>query len=531
MTWLRWLENGFLVACLAIALPVAGLAQAQAPVAPVDQASREIRPARVTAPPRIDGRLDDEAWAAGALDIGEWTEGSPNYGRPAPYPTRAWVAYDAERLYLAFQCHDPDPVSLRRGVRRRDSGFGDDRVVVQLDPRNSRQRAIRLSSNADGSQMDVAVTRWNDDDAPDWVWESAGRVTANGYVVEMSVPFASIGVPGGASVRVPVLFWRLFTRRGVWATWPDVPDGQSTFDRSATLVLEDVPPQHVRELIPAATYSASQQRQAAGGFPPVSTDGSLGLTGKYGPRPDVILEATLNPDFSQVESDAYQVEVNQRYPIFYSEKRPFFMTGAELYRLARVGFPQNLSWGVHTRRIMDPAWGAKITGSTGPATFAALFAGDSAPGKSTAAGEPGAGTRELFGAGRVQVGLGSSRNVGVIVSTTSFGARRNVALGADLSYRLAAGHLSALVIGTRTETEGQPTLPSAAAGVGYYLRTRRVSIDAAAEHYGHSFAMDTAFVSQIGFTRVSSMNSLYFYPPSIPGVRAASFWLWTAGVR
>ncbi len=136
-----------------------------------------------------------------------------------------------------------------------------------------------------------------------------------------------------------------------------------------------------RELIPSATYSRNESRTSPGLWGVADDEGDLGLSGKYGLTSTITLDATLNPDFSQVESDAFQVEVNQRFPIFFSEKRPFFMEGAGIFRLAGEGNDNSLQRAVHTRRIVDPIFGAKLTGSVGRFAFGTLTALDQAAGR------------------------------------------------------------------------------------------------------------------------------------------------------
>src|SRR6185295_9145340 len=164
-----------------------------------------------------------------------------------------------------------------------------------------------------------------------------------------------------------------------------------------------------------------------------------GLSVKYGVTSSATVEATVNPDFSQVESDAFQVEVNQRYPLFFSEKRPFFMEGLGTFELAGVGGDAIMRTAVHTRRIVDPFWGGKATGTAGKLSFAMLAAGDDAPGRALEGqANPFLGDRQQFLIGRAQYSLGRSSYAGAIVTDTEFGGGHNRVFGGDVSIKKGA---------------------------------------------------------------------------------------------
>ena len=164
----------------------------------------------------------------------------------------------------------------------------------------------------------------------------------------------------------------------------------------------------MREIIPSTTYARNELRDAPSQLGRARTiEADVGLSGKYGIASTVTLDATVNPDFSQVESDAFQVEVNQRFPIFFSEKRPFFMEGAGIFTLAGQGNDNSLQRAIHTRRIIDPIFGAKVTGRLGALAFGTLSALDQAAGRTILpAGDPEHGKDRLFNIARAQYSLG-----------------------------------------------------------------------------------------------------------------------------
>src|SRR5262249_10306693 len=152
----------------------------------------------------------------------------------------------------------------------------------------------------------------------------------------------------GALVRMGILFWRRVSRLGVSVSWPDVPAGKSFIERHALMTLQSLKQPLTLEVIPSATWSVRQTRVDPTSLGPVDSQPDAGISAKYGVTSAITVEGTFNPDFSQVESDAFQVEVNQRFPVFYPEKRPFFMEGMGTFELAGAGGDSNMRTAVHT---------------------------------------------------------------------------------------------------------------------------------------------------------------------------------------
>src|SRR5206468_2367803 len=167
----------------------------------------------------------------------------------------------------------------------------------------------------------------------------------------------------------------------------------------------------------------------------VNAKSAIGLSAKFGLTSSITLDATINPDFSQVESDAFQVQVNQRFPIFFSEKRPFFMEGMGLFNLAGSGGDGNMITAVHTRKIINPNWGSKLTGSAGKFTFGVLNASDASPADIGNRGASTAGENKLFNVGRFTYSLGESNYLGGMLIDTEHAGRHNRVAGTDLSFR------------------------------------------------------------------------------------------------
>ena len=296
------------------------------------------------------------------------------------FRTEVRIAYDDRNIYFAFHCFDHEPDRIRTTVSKRDNAFSDDWIAISLDSNGTGQTAYHLFSNPSASQMDALNTSASGEqfDA-DFVWFSAAKTTADGYVVEVQIPLQTLRFSGGDRVRMGLVFFRKISRIGISYAWPEMLPGQWVFDRPAHLLFANLKPRRLMELLPSVTYGVNQARASVAAWEPALDTANVGVSGKFGVTSSVTLDGTVNPDFSQVESDAFQVEVNQRYPVFYSEKRPFFMEGMGLFNIAGTGGDGNMRTAVHTRRIVDPNWGSKLTGTVGKTTFGVLNAQDDHP--------------------------------------------------------------------------------------------------------------------------------------------------------
>jgi hypothetical protein len=486
-------------AVLAVVVNLCGLSNA------AGQSPAPLQARRATTPPVLDGVLDDEIWAADPLPADRWVSYNPLRGEPAQQATRVWIGYDDEALYFAFRCIDPEPDRIRTTITRRDNAWNDDWVAVSLDSSGTGQVAYHMFVNPSGIQMDGLNSGSNGEDmAPDWVWQSAGRVDADGYVVEIRVPLESIRFRGGADVRMGVLFFRRNSRLGVSWAWPEIAPGQWVFETHVPVAFGELRQPRLLEVIPSATFSANESRAADGTWPGPRSNGDFGASVKYGLTSTITLDATVNPDFSQVESDAFEIEVNQRFPVFFSEKRPFFMEGLGLFNLAGTGGDSTMRTAVHTRRIIDPSVGVKLTGSAGRQTFAMLSTADaSVPGE----------RQKVFTIGRATRNLGQGEYVGALVTDTEFGAEHNRVAAADFVLRHGENFSwnGALMYSDSRSPSGE-----ASSGFGsqasYSYNTRRVNVQGQIEHYDRGFRMDTAFINRVGLTRGWQYQEVQFYP-------------------
>lgn len=364
----------------------------------------------------------------------------PADGEPERMATIAWIGYTSDALHVVFQAFDSDPAALRAHLIRREDVFvvNDDEVEVRLDTYGDRQQSYYFVVNPLGVQLDAS---WPEvggryDESFDLVWHSRGERTPFGFAVAMEIPFKSLRFRPGDSQVWGIYVGRWIPRTGEWTFWPRISDRRQSFlSQMARLEgLSGISRGRGFQLIPYASsraFSAVDDR-GAGGPERVrdDLDPRAGVDVKLVVRDALVLDVTANPDFSQVESDAPQITANQRFELFFPEKRPFFVENAGFMQT-----PINLFF---TRRIADPDIGTKLTGRAGPWTIAGLVADDGAPGARLDRDDPLAGARAWNGVGRVSRTLFGQSSGGMLVTRRVFRGRENTVAAADTRLRLGS---------------------------------------------------------------------------------------------
>jgi len=344
--------------------------------------------------PVIDGKLDDEVWKTAAV-FKDFVQNRPVDLVAPSEPTEVRIGYDSKFLYVGFRAYD-ERGKVRATIGKRDAIFDDDWVGIWLDTFNDGRRAYELIFNPLGVQADAIFTEGvNEDFSVDIVHESKGVVLEDGYTVEVAIPFKSLRYEAGKDKKWGLHLLRTIKRlNNEQSSWmPISRDNSSLLGQEGHVTgLEGLSTERTIELIPSLTVSeegrrvptvSSAQRafaEAARGRLPADqgrfSNGNIGfdpgLTAKFGISPTMTLDLALNPDFAQVEADATVVTANQRFPIFFEEKRPFFLEGKEIF--------ETLISAVHTRTIVDPDVAVKFTGKRGRNTFGLMLASDNAPG-------------------------------------------------------------------------------------------------------------------------------------------------------
>jgi Domain of unknown function (DUF5916)/Carbohydrate family 9 binding domain-like len=359
-------RSAFFLLALAFAFSV----QAQ-PGQTSDRKTFELRP--TTGVVKIDGVLDETVWKSAPTFTLDY-ETSPGDNTPAPVKTEMWITYDNSRFIIAVRAYDPHPSEVRARLTDRDRAYQDDFVGVILDTFNDERRAFEFFVNPFGVQMDLSQNdiTGNEDDSWDAIWASAGHLTATGYEVEFAIPFSSLRFPpanGPQTWGIDAL--RIYPRDQRYRMGLNrLPRGRNCYlcNESKLRGLDGVKPGRNLELDPTLTGHRSDQRDDLA--QPFQTDQNAdpGLSARWGITPGITVNGAINPDFSQVEADAAQLTVNTQFAIFYPEKRPFFLEGADFF--------DTKIQGIYTRDIADPAWGVKLSGKEGRSAFGAILAQD-----------------------------------------------------------------------------------------------------------------------------------------------------------
>lgn len=319
----------------------------------------------------IDGRLDDAGWV-GAARASNFSEFNPrNLGAPA-VETEVLVTYDQEHLYVGIIARD-DPTSLRSSLTDRDRIGQDDFVGLLLDTYGDASWSYFLFANPRGIQFDSRFAPLRgEDERVDLIWHSRGQVTEDGYVVEIAVPFSSLRFPPRDRQEWRINFWRNRPRANrEQISWAAISHGDPCLlCQFGTLTgIEGVRSGGSLEIIPSVVGSQSGSFRGAGqGFVNDRVGGDVGVSAKYSFANGLTAEATVNPDFSQVESDAGQVDVNSTFALFFPEQRTFFQEGSDLFA-TRIN-------AVYTRSINKPLVAGKLIGRMGRTTVAYLGARD-----------------------------------------------------------------------------------------------------------------------------------------------------------
>lgn len=402
----------------------------------------------------IDGSLEDNGWI-NASRVTEFVERNPGDNLPPDVQTEVLVTYDDNALYVAYVCHD-DPAAIRATMSQRDQYFGDDAVILLIDTYGTASVAYELFVNPYGIQKDMLWTSVGDADASyDLLWESSAKMTAQGYTVEIAVPFSSLRFPDRPEQTWKMDFWRNRPRESAKQySWTANDRNEQCWPCQWGTVsgIRDVKPGKGIEILPSfvASQSGSLSRPegASSRFENTNPEGELSLGGKYALTSDITVEATVNPDFSQIEADAAQIDVNSTISLMYPERRPFFQEGSDIFRTLFNSF--------YTRTINDPLVAAKLTGRTGKTTIGVLAAYE----ENTPYMIPLPERSLLFNSGkstanivRVSHSLGNDSRVGMILTDRRWdhgGSGTVAALDGD--FRLSKSYsIIGQYIGTRTK--------------------------------------------------------------------------------
>jgi hypothetical protein len=395
---------------------------------------------RVSRPPTLEAFLEmkpSPEWEGKLAKVDRFLQRTPSDGQPVSQRTEAYLGYDSKNLYAVFICFDNEPQKIRARLSHREDIFDDDIVELMLDTFHDHRRAYVFFSNPLGVQADAIWTEEQGFDTSfDTVFDSQARLTDQGFVAMLTIPFRSLRFSSNDPQTWGIMLDRDIRRNNESSFWPQNSSRiQGRLNQEAdALGLENISPGHNVQLIPYGilrSFRGLDLRDSAHpAFTQADVAGRIGLDAKVVLKDKFVLDATANPDFSQVESDDPQVTVNQRFEVFFPEKRPFFLENASYFQT-----PINL---VFTRRIADPKWGVRLTGKDGPWTVGTLVADDASPGESVAQDDPLFGKHAHFAIGRISRDIGKQSSLGVMYTDREIDGYFNRVGGIDGRFKLPA---------------------------------------------------------------------------------------------
>lgn len=493
--------------------------------------------------PRIDGRLDDDAWQRAPV-YERFAQFLPADKQPASWRTTVQVLVTDDALVFGIRAWDPEPGRIRAPLARRDQVKSDqDFVSIFIDPVGHRRTAQYVRVSAAGAVDDglFAAEEDSEDPAPDFDVEAAATLLPDGYSLELRWPLAALRFPHADGAP-----WRVMVARNIPREDRTLNVSAPALTKDALSFIAELQPLdglgdlalQVRErsfiaFRPELTLRSTQDRDADG-LRRSQRKASLGAEIKWRPRADWVIDATLNPDFSQVELDAPQLAGNTRFALSVPEKRPFFLESADVVGPTQPdesGENRSLA-AFYTRAITDPDWGLRATWRGAGAEATALSLRDAGGGQvlragafATRSGEQPRGSQASFARGRMQfgslglAGLVSRRDFGEGLSTQVIGSDGVWRAGDSDQWR---GHLllSATTLGL--DADGQVLKTARERGHRAWLGWRHRDADWVAnvnvEEIGARFANDNGFVSQSGIRRASAFGYLRLGPHQLAGV-------------
>jgi hypothetical protein len=417
----KWHHFRNLARTLALIVPAALplCAQHKGPSLPAPNLKAEIKSQtipRLPSAPKLgdfEGMEPATDLARKMLRIDKFTQQEPRDGAPASQATEAFLGYTGKNFYAVFLCFDKEPKKIRARMLRRELIDDDDQIGLWLDTFHDQRHAYYFYVNPYGIQQDgLFAENGGPDNSFDTVWHSTGKLTGNGYMVMVEIPFKSLRFKPQPSLSWGVILIRVIPRNSEHSFFPPNSNRiQGMLTKEGTIDgLKEISPSHNLQFIPytsVAAFRALDERDpAADRFTGKHVEPKAGLDAKAVIKDSLVLDATLNPDFGQIESDDPQVTVNQRFEVFFPEKRPFFQENSNYFQT-----PLNL---VFTRRVVNPLYGIRLTGKAGPWAIGTMLADDRSPGQSVIGSDPLTGQSAYFGVVRVNREVGKNSSVGFI---------------------------------------------------------------------------------------------------------------------
>ncbi len=462
---------------------------------------------------KIDGQIDEAVWLDAPVLTG-FTQFDPVEGVPATQRTEARVLVTDEAIYFAVTAYDDVTGGVRATLGNRDSfARSDDYVRVILDTFDDQRRGYVIMVNPYGVQQDGLWVvgssggrerhgppiDWN----PDFVWDSGGHLFDGGYSVEVKVPFKSIRFREEAVQDWGLQIERRIARNGYSESWAPVSANVANkMQQFGTLTgLRELDPGLFFEVNPVQTFTKQGTYDSeAGAFAREGIDGDFGLNLTYGITSNLTLDGTYNPDFSQVEADAGQIRVNERFAIHLREKRPFFLEGTEIFKL-----PQQL---VYTRSIINPVAGAKLQGKIGSFNAGYLGAVDDV----TDPDNPLGNTKPVVNIFRLRRDLGSTSTLGIVYTDRTYHTERfNRLMGVDGRFQFKDRYtVTLLAAGSRTARSAPDPFSGGMFSAQFARSGRNFQFDANVQDLSDNFVAGSGFIRRTGAAQMKASVSYNF---------------------
>ena len=491
-------------------------------------AGETIHISRAAGPISIDGDLSDEAWKS-ATRVERFYEVSPGDNVEPKVKTVGYLAYDDRFFYIAFELSDPDAKGIRAPYADHDAieGSSDDYAGVFIDSMDTGLTAAEFLVTARNIQYDgVMDDTSNENSSPDFFWDSAAKITSTGWVLEMRIPFASLRFKNSDPQTWGIALFRNYPHGFRYQIYSmPLPRGGNCFVCRFNRLqgLERLP--SGGRLVAAPYASASRNSEPENGVlgAPLAAEPvkpHIGIDVKYTPTANDAVDLTIKPDFSQVESDTAQISANERFALFFPEKRPFFLEGVDLF--------QTPIQAVYTRTITSPLWGGRVTGKAGDTRYTALVSEDQGGGSVIIPGANGSSfAAQDFGStvflGRVKQNIGLSF-VGALVTDRENrdGEGHNRVAGPDFNWRLSPSDVvSGQALFSDSKTPNRPDVTAEWNGQslsGYASRLQWNHNTRHLDWYGQyndasaGFRADSGFVPQVDFREYFGGGGWQVYP-------------------
>ncbi|MEX0964889.1 MAG: DUF5916 domain-containing protein [Pseudohongiellaceae bacterium] len=456
--------------------------------------------------PLIDGQpsFDDfqnmapsSVLARSMAKVENFIQREPAPGQPSAQRTEVYIGYDSEELHVVFLAFDSNPSQIRANLSSRENIDGDDHVEITFDTFNDQRAAFSFRTTPLGIQWDARWTegssrRGGFDTTLEMVWESDGELTDQGYMARMSIPLRSLRFPDSSEQTWRIQFARNIPRLSEGSYWPPYSvDVEGRLNQTAILTgIRDVSPGSNSQIIPfifAREVDALDPGATGGPKFDGNSEQEVGLDAKFVFNDSMVLDVTLNPDFSQVESDQPQVTLNQRFEVQFPERRPFFVENADFFAT-----DSDL---VFTRRIIDPEGGARFTGRAGNYGFGSILINDAAPGLNRAEGDPLQGEKANIAILRGFMDMSNQDRVGVLLTNRDLGDGYNRVASLDGRFKLTNNWTTQVqLVGTESEPAN-----GGAETTGYQ---RNIQINRAGRTFSnHTHFIETTsdFRAELGF--------------------------------